>query len=66
MTTIFDLQKATLAARARTGDKAIGTQVADGKVEVVRVVFDNRGQSTVTVLSGPHAPAAAIQALAAL
>jgi hypothetical protein len=41
MKMLKDLQKATLEARARTNDKAISTQVGDGKVQVGRVVYKN-------------------------
>lgn len=66
MTTIFDLQRATLAARARLGDKAIGTRVAAGRVEIVRVTYTKRGNGEVVVLSGPHTAAEAVAALGAL
>ena len=39
METLKDLQKATLAARARTGDAAISTQVNAGKIRVGRVIY---------------------------
>lgn len=62
----FDLQRATLGARERTGDKAIGVQVRAGTAEVVRVIYDKRGKATVTLLSGPHTPADAVKALEAM
>ena len=51
---MFQLQAATLAARAKTGDKHIGTQVAQGRIDVVRAVppASGRGRYTVTVLAG--------------
>lgn len=54
MNTFARLQQATVAARARTGDKHIGTQVAAGRVDVVRAVppASGRGRYAVTVLRG--------------
>lgn len=66
MNALFELQRATLAARERTGDKAIGTRAHAGKVDVVRVVYDARGKATVSVLSGPHTATEAVVALGAL
>jgi hypothetical protein len=52
--TLIALQQATLAARKRTGDDAIGTQVEAGKVQVVRVTYPNgkRKPAHVEPLSG--------------
>jgi hypothetical protein len=53
MATLHTIREATLAARARTGDQNIGTQVARGLVDVVRAVppASGRGRYTVTVLA---------------
>lgn len=53
MQALFKLQSATLAARAKTGDKHIGTQVKQGRIDVVRAVppASGRGRYTVTVLA---------------
>jgi len=45
------LQKATVAARERTADKTIATQVKAGKVQVTRVTYDAKGTSTVSPVS---------------
>jgi len=45
------LQKATVAARERTADKTIATQVNAGKVQVTRVTYDAKGTSTVSPVS---------------
>lgn len=39
MNTLFDIQRATLAARARLADDAIGTRVDAGLVQVCRVTY---------------------------
>lgn len=53
MNALAQLQTATLAARAKTGDKHIGTQVKQGRIDVVRAVphASGRGSYTVTVLA---------------
>lgn len=53
MITISQLQAATLAARARTGDATIGTQIKAGRLQVVRVTYPagKRGRSVVTPAS---------------
>jgi hypothetical protein len=68
MNTLLQLQAATLAARAATGDRHIGTQVARGLVDVVRAVppATGRGRYAVTVLHAGLTPAAAVAALGAL
>ena len=38
MQTMLAIQKATLAARERTGDKCLSTRAEAGKLQVVRVV----------------------------
>jgi hypothetical protein len=43
--------RATLEARRRTGDTAIGTAAHQGKLRVVRIVYDTKGKSTVTPMS---------------
>jgi hypothetical protein len=44
------LRIATLAARERTGDTALGVAVERGRFSVRRVTYDARGRSTVDVL----------------
>lgn len=68
MNTLIQLQAATVAARAKTGDCHIGTQAARGLVDVVRAVppKSGRGRYAVTVLLAGLTPAAAIAVLAAL
>lgn len=51
MELIKQIQAATLAARARTGDNSIGTHVKQGKTQIVRVTYDDKGKSTVTPAS---------------
>ncbi len=55
--TFGDIRRATLAARQRTGDKAIGTAVQMGKFQVQRVTFNKGGTSTVEALSDYLSPA---------
>lgn len=45
------IQSKTLAARARTGNNGVGTKVKAGRVQVVDVTFDAKGNSTVKPLS---------------
>lgn len=61
--TLAKLQAATLAARARTGDATIGTEVSGGLVRVVRVTYSAAGKSTVTPLTAPMSADAACAAL---
>ena len=65
---MFQLQAATLAARAKTGDKHIGTQIAKGRVDVVRAVppASGRGRYAVTVLHAGLTPAQAVAHLQAM
>ena len=63
---IFQLQAATLAARTRTGDAAIGTRARNGQVQIVRVSFDASGNSTVCPLSGWMPVRDCVVALAAI
>ena len=60
---IFDLQRATCAARARCDDGRIGTQVRNGRFDVVRVVYDAAGCSTITVVRPQLTAAQAIDVL---
>lgn len=62
MTDLFALQAATLAARAKTGDQHIGTQVKHGRFDVVRAVppVSGRGSYTVTVLAASLTPSDAV------
>jgi hypothetical protein len=55
--TVGDLRRATLAARERTGDKAIGTSVKQGLIRVERITYAKNGVSTVAPLSD-YLPAA--------
>ena len=49
---VFACQKATLAARARTGQKSIGTQVNEhGRIRVVHTTYNAKGSSTITPLT---------------
>lgn len=68
MNTLLQLQAATLAARANTGDSHIGTQVARGLIDVVRAVppASGRGSYVVTVLRGGMTPAQAVEHLEAM
>lgn len=56
---LFDLQRATLAARARLADPTIGTTVRAGRFSVVRVTYpaDKRGASDVVHVAGPFTAA---------
>lgn len=62
MQALIQLQVATLAARVKTGDKHISTQVAQGRIDVVRAVppVSGRGRYTVTVLAAGLTPADAV------
>lgn len=53
MPTIFDFQRATLAARQRLGDKSIGTRVNAGKIQVIRVSYpkEKRGFGSIEPIS---------------
>ncbi len=65
---IFQLQAATRKARAKTGDKHIGTTIKQGRVDVVRAVppASGRGAYTVTVLLAGLTPAEAVAHLEAM
>ena len=67
-TPLNSLRSATLAARAKTGDSHISTQVAKGLVDVVRAVppTGGRGRYAVTVLRAGMTPAQAIAYLEAM
>lgn len=60
---MFALQKATTEARARLGDKTIGTQVKDGKVQVIRVTYDAKGKGSVSPVTDWLAADAAVSYL---
>lgn len=64
--TLGDIRKATLAARVRTGDKALGTAVKAGRFQVQRVTFSKSGLSAVQPLSDYLAPADAVAFLSEL
>jgi hypothetical protein len=68
MNTLLQLQASTRAARAKTGDSHIGTQVAKGLIDVVRAVppASGRGSYTVTVLRAGLTPAQAVAHLEAM
>lgn len=51
MTTLTDIRNATLSARARTGDKSIGTRIDRGLIQVVRVTYEKSGRSKVAPVS---------------
>lgn len=51
MRVLTEIRKATLSARARTGDKAIGTTVSAGRFQVRRVTYSKNGCSTVEPIS---------------
>jgi hypothetical protein len=63
---LFRLRDATVAAKARTGDTTLGTDVRSGQVRVVRVTYNAAGASTVTPITGFIGFDAAISALNAL
>lgn len=67
-TTVNDLRQATLAARKRTGDKNIGTQVSKGVFDVVRAVppASGRGTYTTTILAARLTAAQAVEFLDAM
>lgn len=64
--TFGDIRRATLAARQRTGDKAISTAVQQGKFQVQRVTFKKGGASTVDALSDYLSPADTVAFLSEL
>lgn len=41
--TMHQIQKATVGAKARTGDQTLGTRVGKGKLQVVRVIKHAKG-----------------------
>jgi len=59
----MQFRAATTAARVRTGDKTISTNVKDGKIQVCSVTFNNAGKSTVTPITGYLAIDAALKYL---
>lgn len=61
--TFGDIRNATLAARQRTGDSAIGTRVQKGLFQVVRVTYAKGGKSDVQALSDYLMLAAAVSFL---
>lgn len=63
MQALFQLQQATLAARARCGDRSIGTDVRAGLVRVVRAQWWDGGDGSVKPLTKPVPVAEAIEAL---
>lgn len=65
---MMNLQSATLAARTRTGDKHIGTDVSKGVVDVIRAVppASGRGFYTKTILKAGLTPAQAVDFLGSM
>lgn len=65
--TFGDIRRATLDARARTGDKALATSVKRGKIRVERVTFSDSGLCAVQPLSdGYLSPVDAVRFLGEL
>jgi hypothetical protein len=65
--TFGDIRRATLAARERTGDSAIGTAVKAGRFQVQRVTYPNgRDYGHVEALSEYLLPADTVRFLAEL
>lgn len=60
------IQRATLEARARLGDKSIGTTIKQGRLQVVRVTYNAKGRSTVVPVSDWLAMPDAVKFLDAL
>ena len=65
MTTFADIQRATIAARDRTGGRLIGTEVKAGRIRVVSVQYPSgkRGLAVVTPLSEFLAAAEVVHAI---
>ena len=63
---LYKLRDATVAAKARTGDTTLGTDVRSGQVRVVRVTYNAAGASTVAPITGWIGFDAAISTLNAL
>jgi hypothetical protein len=61
--TIATLQAATVAARKRTGDDAISTNVEAGKVEVCRVTYPDGVESAVEPIASGLTVDAAVAVL---
>lgn len=60
----FDIRDAVNAARARTGDRTLGTQVRAGKLRAVSVTYDrSTGASCVKPLTGYVTPTAILDYL---
>lgn len=68
MNTLLQLKAAVDAARARTGDQHIGTQVGKDGIDVVRAVppASGRGKYDVTVLRSGLTPEQAVEFLGAM
>lgn len=41
--TLLEIQQATRAAKARTGDETLGTRMCKGELQIVRVVKHEKG-----------------------
>lgn len=57
MMIMHEIQKATLAARARTGDASIAVRLHRGRSQVARVTYSPNGAARIVPLSpyGTHA-----------
>lgn len=65
--TLRDIQRATIAARKRLSDSSIGTQVHQGRLQIVRVTYpDGVPQGVVTTLTGLLDPLDAVAYLNAM
>lgn len=62
---LAQIQSATRAARQRTGIAGLGTRVSNGRMQIVDVIYDESGESTVTPLSGWVPTAGIVAALEA-
>jgi len=51
MNQLFEIQAATLSARTRLSDAAIGTQAEAGKIQVVRVTYPKGSKGVVEPIS---------------
>ena len=63
MDLLAQIQTATLAARAATGDNAISTRADAGRLQIVRAVPMPGGEYEIAPVTDWLAPAAAVKAL---
>lgn len=66
MITLFTIRDAVKEARLRTGDRSIGTQLEQGRLQVIRVTYTAKGTSTISPITGWLAADAALAAINAL